>query len=134
MTNVKEACAWLSYTYLFVRMLRNPLAYGVPWEELAADPRLDGRRKALITEAARKLEQCVPQTPSRVQRDKLWKGLPLSNSKSTEYAALDPSDTELQFVEPHCQPCNFQAVGTRAGAVHGHLCVRHDPSCQPPCH
>ncbi len=58
-TSVKEACAWLSYTYLFVRMLRNPLAYGVPWEELAADPRLEGRRKALITEAARKLERCA---------------------------------------------------------------------------
>jgi len=35
---------WLSYTYLFVRMLRNPLAYGVGWEELTADPRLEGRR------------------------------------------------------------------------------------------
>ena len=59
MSNVKEACAWLSYTYLFVRMLRNPLAYGVPWEELAADPRLEGRRKQLITDAARKLERCA---------------------------------------------------------------------------
>ncbi|CAL8464110.1 g3645 [Coccomyxa elongata] len=57
-TNVKEACAWLSYTYLFVRMLKNPLAYGVPWEELAADQRLEGRRKQLITDAARKLERC----------------------------------------------------------------------------
>jgi len=25
-------------------MLRNPLAYGVGWEELTADPRLEGRR------------------------------------------------------------------------------------------
>lgn len=54
---MKEACAWLSYTYLFVRMLKNPLAYGVPWEELAADQRLEGRRKQLITDAARKLER-----------------------------------------------------------------------------
>lgn len=44
MTNVREASLWLSYTYLFVRMLRNPLAYGVGWEELTADPRLEGRR------------------------------------------------------------------------------------------
>lgn len=42
--NVREASLWLSYTYLFVRMLRNPLAYGVGWEELTADPRLEGRR------------------------------------------------------------------------------------------
>lgn len=43
-TNIREASLWLSYTYLFVRMLRNPLAYGVGWEELTADPRLEGRR------------------------------------------------------------------------------------------
>ncbi len=43
-TNVKEAMAWLSYTYLYVRMLKNPLPYGVSWQELTADPRLDGRR------------------------------------------------------------------------------------------
>jgi activating signal cointegrator complex subunit 3 len=56
-TNAKEACAWLSYTYLFVRMLKNPLAYGVSWEELASDLRLEGHRKTLITTAARQLEK-----------------------------------------------------------------------------
>ena len=59
MTNVKEASLWLSYTYLFVRMLKNPLAYGVPWHELSADPRLEGRRKVLISDAARQLERRV---------------------------------------------------------------------------
>lgn len=59
MTNVKEASLWLSYTYLFVRMLKNPLAYGVPWHELSADPRLEGRRKVLISDAARQLERHV---------------------------------------------------------------------------
>jgi hypothetical protein len=43
-TNVKEAIAWLSYTYLYVRMMQNPLPYGLSWQELAADPRLDARR------------------------------------------------------------------------------------------
>ncbi|KAK9850259.1 hypothetical protein WJX84_005584 [Apatococcus fuscideae] len=57
-TNVKEASLWLSYTYLFVRMLRNPLHYGIRWEELSADPRLEGHRIKLITDAARELERC----------------------------------------------------------------------------
>lgn len=57
-TNVKEAVAWLGYTYLFVRMRRNPLAYGVAWEEVAADPELVGRRQTLIRDAARELERC----------------------------------------------------------------------------
>lgn len=33
-TNVKEACAWLGYTYLSIRMKLNPLAYGVGWDEV----------------------------------------------------------------------------------------------------
>lgn len=33
-TNVKEACAWLGYTYLFIRMKTNPLVYGIAWEEV----------------------------------------------------------------------------------------------------
>ncbi|KAK9785880.1 hypothetical protein WJX73_006814 [Symbiochloris irregularis] len=55
-TNLAEASAWLSYTYLYVRMLHNPIAYGIPWQELASEPRLEGRRRSLITEAARQLE------------------------------------------------------------------------------
>lgn len=29
-SNLKDAAAWLAYTYLFVRMLRSPSLYGVP--------------------------------------------------------------------------------------------------------
>ena len=41
---MKEAVAWLGYTYLYVRMKQNPLSYGIPWEELAADPELLGEK------------------------------------------------------------------------------------------
>ncbi len=27
-TNIREAVTWLSYTYLYIRMLRNPMIYG----------------------------------------------------------------------------------------------------------
>ena len=33
MTNVREAVQWLSYTYLYIRMMKNPLSYGVPHQE-----------------------------------------------------------------------------------------------------
>jgi len=38
--NLKDAASWLSYTYLYVRMLRNPLLYGVPLDALETDPTL----------------------------------------------------------------------------------------------
>ncbi|XVF11809.1 hypothetical protein REPUB_Repub08aG0059500 [Reevesia pubescens] len=56
-TNVKEACAWLGYTYLFIRMRLNPLAYGIGWDEVIADPSLSLKQRALVTDAARSLDK-----------------------------------------------------------------------------
>ena len=55
-TSVKEGAAWLAYTYLYIRMLKNPMAYGVTNEEAAQDPMLDAKRLQLITNAARVLD------------------------------------------------------------------------------
>ena len=56
--NVREAVIWMSYTYLFVRMLRNPTAYGIRLEECRDDPMLEGKRIELICTAARRLDDC----------------------------------------------------------------------------
>ena len=54
-SNVAEACRWLSYTYLYVRMGRNPLAYGVTWDQVAMDPTLREARHRMIVSAAKEL-------------------------------------------------------------------------------
>lgn len=56
-TSVPEAITWLGYSYLFVRMRRNPVAYGIEWSELRDDPNLVQRRRELIVRAARVLQQ-----------------------------------------------------------------------------
>ncbi|PIA58140.1 hypothetical protein AQUCO_00500228v1 [Aquilegia coerulea] len=56
-TNVKEACAWLGYTYLFIRMKSNPLAYGIGWDEVIADPSLMSKQRSLVTDAACSLDK-----------------------------------------------------------------------------
>ncbi|KAG8886513.1 hypothetical protein FRB97_003024 [Tulasnella sp. 331] len=53
--NVNEGVKWLGYTYLFVRMKRNPVIYGIPYDELADDPQLGSKRTQLVTTAAKKL-------------------------------------------------------------------------------
>jgi pre-mRNA-splicing helicase BRR2 len=50
--SIKEAAIWLSYTYLFIRMLRNPSLYGVSVDEMKADPILMQRRIDLAHSAA----------------------------------------------------------------------------------
>nr|POE48617.1 putative helicase mug81 [Quercus suber] len=56
-TSVPEAITWLGYSYLFVRMQRNPVAYGIEWTEMRDDPNLVQRRRGLIVKAARILQQ-----------------------------------------------------------------------------
>ncbi|KZP00099.1 Sec63-domain-containing protein [Calocera viscosa TUFC12733] len=53
--NVTEGVQWVGYTYLFVRMRRNPMVYGMTHDEPADDPQLGNRRNLLVTAAARKL-------------------------------------------------------------------------------
>ncbi|ORY79832.1 antiviral helicase SLH1 [Protomyces lactucae-debilis] len=56
-TNVTEAVSWLSYTYLFVRMRKNPRVYGIEVGEYQDDPALVGRRRDLIIAAAMQLHK-----------------------------------------------------------------------------
>lgn len=54
-TSIDEGVQWLGYTYLFVRMRKNPLAYGMGWKDVSDDPLLGARRRTLIGDAAIRL-------------------------------------------------------------------------------
>ncbi|EGO01821.1 hypothetical protein SERLA73DRAFT_120470 [Serpula lacrymans var. lacrymans S7.3] len=54
-SNTNEAVRWLGYTYLFVRMRKNPTHYGISRETLVDDPQLGHKRSELATLAAKKL-------------------------------------------------------------------------------
>ena len=56
-TNTAEAVEWLSYTYLYVRMRKNPQVYGIKYQELREDPTLLANRRFIINEAAKKLDK-----------------------------------------------------------------------------
>ncbi|KAJ3020927.1 UNVERIFIED_CONTAM: activating signal cointegrator 1 complex subunit [Siphonaria sp. JEL0065] len=56
-TTVDEAIKWLSYSYLFVRMRKNPFHYGLDWKDLEDDPNLGNRCGELVTLAARNLHK-----------------------------------------------------------------------------
>ncbi|CAI2180063.1 11144_t:CDS:2 [Funneliformis geosporum] len=50
--NRDEAVQWLGYTYLYVRMLRNPNLYGISMDYLEDDPYLEQKRVDLVHSAA----------------------------------------------------------------------------------
>ncbi|GJY73501.1 DExH-box ATP-dependent RNA helicase DExH12-like protein [Tanacetum coccineum] len=55
--NAKEAQHWLGYTYLYVRMVRNPTLYGLPGDILKTDPLIEERRADLVHTAATILDK-----------------------------------------------------------------------------
>ena len=56
-TSIPEAVQWVGYSYLFVRMRRNPLTYGIDWSEIRDDPQLVQKRRELVINAARVLQK-----------------------------------------------------------------------------
>lgn len=57
-TNVRDAVQWLSYTYLWIRMSKNPQAYGINVKEIRNDPTLSRQHLKLIKHAATELDKC----------------------------------------------------------------------------
>jgi activating signal cointegrator complex subunit 3 len=55
-SNIKEAAIWMSYTYCYIRMLRNPMVYGITYEDKDNDPLLDRRRRLILEQAAKQLD------------------------------------------------------------------------------
>lgn len=53
-----DAVTWLKYTYLYIRMLKNPIGYGIPHYEKEADPHLHRHCRELVIAAAKKLDEC----------------------------------------------------------------------------
>lgn len=56
--NLKEAVDWLGYTFLYVRMLKNPESYGISEITASEDKLLEKRRLDLVHSAATILEKC----------------------------------------------------------------------------
>ncbi|GAA5868240.1 hypothetical protein JCM8547_002290 [Rhodosporidiobolus lusitaniae] len=54
-TNMDEGVRWLGYSYLFVRMRKNPLVYGMTAAEVEQDPLLGSKRHTLINNTAKRL-------------------------------------------------------------------------------
>ena len=55
-TNVKEVCVWMCYSYLFIRVRMNPLAHGIGWNEMVVDLTLSFKQRFLVIDVARPSE------------------------------------------------------------------------------
>ncbi|CAG9106243.1 unnamed protein product [Plutella xylostella] len=61
--SIAEAAAWLGYTYLYIRMLRQPALYGISPQQMQDDPLLESHRADLVHTAAVMLDKPQARHP-----------------------------------------------------------------------
>ncbi|KAG0354547.1 DEIH-box ATPase [Podila minutissima] len=96
--NRDEAVQWLGYTYLYVRMLRNPSLYSISPDDLEDDPYLQKKRVDIIHSAATVLDKC-----NMIKYDKRtgkFQGTELGRIASHYYISHNSMATYNQHLKP----------------------------------
>ena len=122
-SNIQEAVAWLGYTYLSVRMRRNPLAYGFTPKELSLDQNLTGKSVALITEVAMKLRNCGMINFDNPEKEGFMRIRNVGRLASLFYLKyetiehfgrlMNPQMTEEQILSMICTCSEFETIKVR---------------------
>ncbi|CAI8501087.1 unnamed protein product [Hanseniaspora opuntiae] len=121
-TNVKEAVDWLGYTYLYIRMMKNPMKYGLSWIDFEMDPVLYDARKRIIMESATKLHQLdmivydsasgifLPKNLGRIASDFYL----LNESVEIFSKMINPLSTEADIFSMIAMSAEFDSIKFRA--------------------
>lgn len=124
-TDVTEGMYWLGYTYLFVRMKKNPLAYGLSYDDLRKDPTLQDKKQKLIVDSALELAQAkMIEFDEESQR---FTATDLGKTASFYYIKYDTIVTFNELIRPDmmedklmrmlCQAQEFDQLKTREDEV-----------------
>ncbi|KAL7998004.1 putative Sec63 domain, RNA helicase HrpA, immunoglobulin E-set, C2 domain superfamily [Plasmopara halstedii] len=97
--NVTQAATWLGYTYLFIRMLRNPTLYGISIDFRNTDPTLLQYRIDLVHSAATLLAK--HNLIKYERRSGLFQTTALGRVASHYYIAHDSISTYNEYLKPH---------------------------------
>lgn len=97
--NVAQAASWLGYTYLFIRMLKNPTLYGISIADRKAEPTLLQYRTDLVHSAATLLAK--HNLIKYERRSGLFQVTALGRVASHYYIAHDSISTYNEYLKPH---------------------------------
>eukprot|EP00051_Salpingoeca_urceolata_P033013 m.18457 g.18457 ORF g.18457 m.18457 type:complete len:2150 (-) comp5725_c0_seq1:68-6517(-) len=119
--DVKEAVEWMGYTYLYVRMMRNPTLYGVTRDDIQDDPKLERRRADLIHTAATQLAKAnlinYDRKTGTFQATDLGRIASYyyctTESMMTYNQLLRPSLTEIELLRVFSQSSEFKFLAVR---------------------
>jgi len=121
--NINEASQWLQYTYLYVRMLKNPMAYGIDSAVLDSDPALKQKTTELVSNAAKLLDErrmlrYDPKSGNLAVTDhgRVASHFYIQNESVAafnELLARIPHATDADLIHVICNACEFVNVKVR---------------------
>jgi len=121
--NIPEASQWLQYTYLYVRMTKNPMAYGINAADLETDPQLKKKTTELVVNAAKLLDErrmirYDPRSGNLAVTDlgRVASHFYIQNESVAtfnELLARMPNPTEVELLHVVCSACEFENVKVR---------------------
>jgi replicative superfamily II helicase len=122
-SNIQEAVAWLGYTYLSVRMKRNPLAYGITPKDITLDPSLHAKSISIITDVATKLRNCGMINFDNPEKEGFMRVRNVGRLASLFYLkyetiehfgrCMNPQMTEEQLLAMICECSEFETIKIR---------------------
>ncbi|XP_021060227.1 activating signal cointegrator 1 complex subunit 3 isoform X1 [Mus pahari] len=111
-TNVEEAVKWLSYTYLYVRMRANPLAYGISHKAYQIDPTLRKHREQLLIEVGQKLDKA--KMIRFEERTGYFSSTDLGRTASHYYIKYNTIETFNELFDAHKTEGDIFAIVSKA--------------------
>ena len=120
---VEEAVDWLSYTFLYVRMLQNPGLYGVPPAALKEDPTLWRRRRDLVHTSAAMLEKSHLVRYDR--KSGTLQPTPLGRVSSQFYISHSSMAMYIHHMRPNMTDIDLLRLFSMSGEF-SHITVRED--------
>ena len=97
-SSIEEAIVWLSYTYLYVRMRKNPQVYGIKYQELREDSTLTDKRRAIINDAAKSLDKA--RMIRYDEANGIMASVDLGRTASHFYIKYDTVETFNELMKP----------------------------------
>ena len=120
---IEDAVDWLSYTFLYVRMLQNPSLYGVSDSELKDDPLLWRRRRDLVHTAATMLEKSHLVRYDR--KSGALQPTPLGRVSSQFYISHSSMAVYIRNMRPNMTEIELFRLFAMSGEF-GHITVREN--------
>lgn len=122
---IAEAAEWLSYTFLYIRMLQNPSLYGIPnpKQTLKEDPTLRRRRLDLVHSAA-----CLLEKSHLVRYDRKSGALqptPLGRVSSQFYISHPSMSVYSRLMRPNMSDIELLRLFSLSGEF-AHITVREE--------